>query len=388
MNAPGSERRRVMIFRKRMLPYSETFIAAQGNHLLRWQAVYAGATEDPSGIALLGGAPTCILAKEMPKWRAPLDSWVFKRSCAIPDAWLNKLRDYQPSLIHVHFGPDALFMGMPLSRALGIPLVVTFHGFDITINAPHSRYQRKRARLFQQAAQIIAVSDFIAHKLIEHGCPEEKIIRHYIGIDLEKFTPLQGPVRRKDVVFVGRLTEKKGCRYLIEAMIRLAEQGESHHLHVIGDGVLRESLQKLAMPIAERVTFHGRQGPDFVREMVGSAAVFCAPSVTSQSGDSEGLGMMNLEAMALGTPVVSTFHTAIPEAVIHEDTGILVPEADSCALAVALHRCLKDESLARKLGESGIAHVRRTFDLRKQCESLEAIYESVASRKTGSHDLP
>ena len=371
----------VIVFRKRMLPYSETFIAAQGCHLPHWQAVYGGATEERSGIALLKNAPTCILNKETPKWRAPLASWAFKRFGKIPAAWLRKLRGYQPSLLHVHFGPDALFMGIPLSEALGVPLIVTFHGFDITINAPESRYQRERPKLFQKATQIIAVSDFIALKLIEHGCPEGKIVRHYIGIDLEKFAPLQGPIERKDIVFVGRLTEKKGCRYLIEAIIRLAEQGERNHLHIIGDGALRESLQQLAKPIADLVTFHGRQSPDFVRQMVGSAAVFCAPSVTSRTGDSEGLGMMNLEAMALGTPVVSTFHTAIPEAVIHEKTGILVPEADSSALAIALLRCLKDKNLARKFGENGIAHVQTTFDLRKQCESLEAIYESAVRQQ-------
>ena len=367
MSAPQDQPPRVIVFRKRMLPYSETFVAAQGNHLPRWRAVYAGATEEKSGIKLLEGGPTCILNKEVPRWIAPVASWAFKRLGHIPAAWLRKLRGYAPSLVHVHFGPDGLFMGIPLSTALGIPLVVTFHGFDITINAPDSRYQRERHRLFEQAGQIIAVSDYIAGKLVEHGCPPEKIVRHYIGIDLEKFAPLEGVIERKDVVFVGRLTEKKGCRYLIEAMIRLAEQGERHHLHIVGDGALRESLQQLAQPIADRVTFHGRQSPDFVREKVGQAAVFCAPSVTSRSGDSEGLGMMNLEAMALGTPVVSTFHTAIPEAVIHGETGILVPEADPEALAIALTRCLKDENLARKFGENGIAHVSRTFDLRKQC---------------------
>jgi len=367
-----------------MLPYSETFIAAQGNHLTRWQAVYAGATEERSGIELLENAATCILNKEVPKWRAPFESWAFKRFGSIPDVWLGKLRGFQPSLLHVHFGPDALFMGLPLSKALRVPLVVTFHGFDITINAPETRYESQRPKLFQQAAQIIAVSDFIAGKLIEHGCPEEKIIRHYIGIDLEKFVALKGPSERKDVVFVGRLTEKKGCQYLIEAMIRLAQEGGRHHLHIIGDGVLLKSLQQLAQPIADRMTFHGSQSPDFVREMVGRAAVLCAPSVTSRSGDSEGLGMMNLEAMALGTPVVSTFHAAIPEAVIHEETGILVPEADPAALAFALDRCLKDATLARWLGENGITHVQKNFDVRKQCISLEAIYDVATRRQSDS----
>jgi len=129
--------------------------------------------------------------------------------------------------------------------------------------------------------------------------------------------------------------------------------------------------------LGSHVIFHGSQSPDFVREMVGRAAVFCAPSVTGRNGDSEGLGMVNLEAMALGTPVVSTLHAAIPEAVIHEETGILVPEHDSEALAIALTRLLTDENLAQEFGQKGIAHVRRNFDLKTQCIKLESIYDEL-----------
>ncbi len=371
--------RTVLVFRKRMLPYSETFVAAQGIHLPTWKAVFAGATEDRSGLKLLRGAATCILSNKVPGWLRPLAAFAFKRLGWIPGSWLRALKKHAPALIHVHFGPDALFLGLPLAKALGIPLAVTFHGFDITIDAPESRYQKQRQQLFDEAGRVIAVSHFIKGELIKHGCPPEKISQHYIGIDLEQFTPLSGDFQRKDVVFVGRLTEKKGCRYLIEAMVKLAAAGRTDHLHIIGDGGLRAELEELAKPLGRNVTFHGRRDPGYVREVVGKAAVFCAPSVTSRSGDAEGLGMVNIEAMALGTPVVSTFHTAIPEAVLHEETGILVPEADADALAIALTRCLEDESLARRFGENGIAHVHRTFDIRKQCRSLETIYESTAA---------
>ncbi len=374
MNAPT---RTVLVFRKRMLPYSETFVAAQGNGLPTWKPVYVGATEDRSGLHLLQGAPTCILEHHVPGWLRPLATRAFKRFGIIPRSWLKALQSHRPSLIHAHFGPDALFMGIPLSKALGIPLVVTFHGFDIMIDAPGSRYQTKRHLLFQQAARVIAVSDFIANELARHGCPREKITRHYIGIDLDAFSPISGEFVRKDVVFVGRLTEKKGCEYLIRAMLQLAAGGCRQRLHIIGDGGLRHKLEEQARPLGEQVVFHGRQGPAAVREMVGRAAVFCVPSVTSRSGDAEGLGMVNLEAMALGTPVVSTYHTAIPEAVPHGQAGILVPEADPDALALALARFLNDPALARQFGENGIAHVRRSFDIRTQCQALEGIYESV-----------
>ncbi len=364
----------VLIFRKRMLPYSETFIAAQGTSLPTWKPVFAGATADRSGWPLLKHAATCILTESVPSWREGIDSFLFKRLGKVPSPWLARLTAFRPDLLHVHFGPDALFMGMPLSAALRIPLVVTFHGFDITIDAPSSSYQKRRTELFSRAAKVIAVSGYIRQELEAHGCPPEKIVRHYIGIDLEKFTPIPGDFNRKDIVFVGRLTEKKGCRYVIEAMRMIADRFPDQRLHIIGDGALRASLGELARPLGNRVLFHGRQGPDFVRETVGRASVFCAPSVTSRSGDAEGLGMVNLEAMALGTPVVSTFHTAIPEAVVHNQTGILVPEHDPHALANALAGCLSNPSTARTLGHKGITHVSTLFDIKKQCVELERIY--------------
>ncbi len=369
----------VLVFRKRILPYSETFIAAQGNHLQNWKPVFVGATTEHSGAGLLHGADTCVLGQHVTRWRRALAVTAFKRFGSIPRSWLEALRKHQPALIHVHFGPDALAMGLPLAKALGIPLVVTFHGFDIMIDTPQSRYQMNRHKLFQQASRVIAVSDYIREQLIRHGCPKAKIIRHYIGIDLGSFEPIIGDFQRKDIVFVGRLTEKKGCCYLIEAVIRLAAIGCNPHLHIIGDGRLREELEQLARPLGDQVTFHGSQAPPVVREMVGHAAVFCAPSVTGRNGDAEGLGMVNLEAMALGTPVVSTFHTAIPEAVLNERTGILVPEADPEALAWALRRCLEDRDLSIQFAKNGIAHVRQNFDIRKQCKQLETIYEAVVA---------
>ena len=377
-SAPG-EAPCVLVFRKRLLPYSETFIAAQGRFLSRWRACYAGVTEDRSGSMLLDGTAVRILSRYVAHWWRPFAVALFKRLGVVPGRWLRVLRGHGPRLVHAHFGPDALWMGLPLARALGLPLIVTIHGFDITVNAPRSRYQRHRRRLFEQADRVLAVSDFIAAQLVKHGCPPEKIITHYIGIDLEHFVAPDDAIPRQDVVFVGRLAEKKGCRYLILAMILLARRGHHHHLHILGDGKLRRELEELAQPLGNAVTFHGQCGPERVRERVGRAAVFCVPSVTGGNGDSEGLPMVNLEAMALRTPVVSTVHSGIPEAVLHEQTGILVPEADPEALAAALLRCLSDAPLARKFADNGLAHVRRHFDLRHQCRSLEAIYDAVAA---------
>ena len=371
-----------LVFRKRMLPYSETFIAAQGNGLLTWKSVFVGATEDQSGLHLLRGAQTCLLTQHVSRWLHPLVTRLFKRFGIIPRQWLMALQFHLPSLIHVHFGPDALFLGIPLSKALGLPLVVTFHGFDVMIDAPNSRYQKNRRKLFDHATKVIAVSDFIAAELVRQGCPLEKITRHYIGIDLDLFRPLEENFVRKDIVFVGRLTEKKGCEYLIHAMFLLANRGCRPRLHIIGDGGLRQKLEKQARPLGGQIVFHGRQEPEAVREMVGRAAVFCVPSVTGRNGDTEGLPMVNLEAMALRTPVVSTFHAGIPEAVCHEQTGLLVPEADPQALALALERCLNDKELAESFGANGMDRVQKYFDIRKQCQDLEAIYESVIATGT------
>ena len=118
--------------------------------------------------------------------------------------------------------------------------------------------------------------------------------------------------------------------------------------------------------------------------MLERATIFCVPSRTARTGDSEGLGIVFLEAQAMGVPVVSSFHGGVSEAVIHGETGLLSPEGDYRTLADHLQLLLRREDLRLLYGERGIQWVREAFDIEMQTSGLEDIYEEVlAQRATG-----
>jgi glycosyltransferase involved in cell wall biosynthesis len=262
---------------------------------------------------------------------------------------------------------------MPLARALGVPLVVTLHGADITVRGAAERYRA----LAEQAAAFICVSGFIRDRALEAGLPAEKLRVHYIGIDRKLFVPAPEGVEPTGVLFVGRLVEKKGCEYLIRAMAEVQRAHPDASLTVVGDGPLRPALEQEAARLGVDVQFLGILPPDAVKLELRRASVFCVPSVEATNGDCEGLGMVFIEAAAMGVPVVSTRHGGIPEAVSDGNTGLLVPEKDVLSLAAALERTLRDVSFRQQLSVEGQRFVERRFDLAGQTAGLETLYDEV-----------
>src|SRR5262249_12360221 len=138
---------------------------------------------------------------------------------------IRQLRELNPVLIHAHFGPDGIH-AMPVAEKLGVPLVVTFHGYDVTMSdqalAAQSMtlrlYVRRQARLQQGAELFLCVSNFIRKKLLAKGSPAEKMLVHYIGVDTDFFQTDSSTERKKIVLFVSRLVENKGGDFLLRAM--------------------------------------------------------------------------------------------------------------------------------------------------------------------------
>jgi colanic acid/amylovoran biosynthesis glycosyltransferase len=399
----------VLIYRDTLLPQSETFIPAQVGALDRFAAVFVG-TRRESGFAadsieILGGD------RLSPLWKT-----LFKTMGQIPPGWLDRLRRHQPRLIHAHFGPDGTF-ALPLARALRIPLVVTFHGYDATLaglsesalaRSPlaltrqfvqqrgtfyREQYLRRRSRLFAEADCIIAVSDFIADRLRQAGCPDSKLRVHYIGIDRSRFVARTcqpqslGSIPEPPIVlFVGRLVEKKGASDLIQACAQLDPQPK---LVIIGDGPLRSDLEAETQTLKVNAEFLGYQPPESVQHWLTQAQIFCVPSRTARSGDAEGLGMVFAEAQAMGIPVVSCRSGGVPEVVQDHHTGLLVPEADPTALAAALGRILRDQSLRESLSAAGPHWIADRFDLQTNTAKLEAIYDEIlAQHRSKQHHQP
>ena len=297
----------VVIFCDHLLYPSETFIRAQAQSLLRYKPVYAGSRrvrglELPSeSTYTVSGGGVNGKAREM------YCSSFFGTAPHL----VEQLRSLDPVLIHSHFGPDGL-RALPLARKLGLPLIVTFHGSDATatdvrhVKAPfgHRRYLVQRGVLRRGATLFIAVSEFIRGKLLEQHFPAEKTLVHYIGVDTKLFSPAQGE-QDSTVLFVGRLAERKGVEFLIRAMAEVQKENPATELVIIGDGVLRGDLEKLASASLRRYRFLGVQPPNVVREWLDRASVFCAPSICTRSGEEEAFGMVFAEAQAMETPVVS-----------------------------------------------------------------------------------
>lgn len=375
------------IYRDKLLPPSETFIRAQGEGLQRFTPYYVG-TERVHGLDL---PPERVLVASNGGVIGKIGQACFKLTGFHP-GWIHQLRQIKAQLIHAHFATDAVF-AMALANQLHLPLVTTCHGYDVTIKdeCDHSLsrkfYLSKRRELQQRGNLFIAVSNFIKQKMIEQGFPEDKIIQHYIGIDVDHFTPDLRVKREPIVLFVGRLVEKKGAEYLIRAMSQVQKNMPDVELVVIGDGPLRQHLEKLASGMLSKYRFLGVQSPEAVKSWLNKAMVFSVPSIISDNGDAEGFGMVFAEANAMGVPVVSFASGGIRESVAHEETGFLAPEKDTDQLASYILSLFKDRELWERFSRQGRERVQKLFNLHKNSRFLEEIYSDVINEWNRGIDI-
>lgn len=368
-------RRTVLIFRYELLPASETFIKAQAGALAEFQPCYTGVERVVKGLPIPDDSILLMNGK-------PIRDRVERRaflSAGWAPIFTRRLRERTPALIHAHFAPDGA-IALPLASQLGVPLIVTLHGYDVTsseefLKRGHgSIYLKRKHHLFERASLFICVSEFIKQKAMEVGFPESKLRVHYIGVDRRFFRPALSARERDLVLFVGRLVEKKGCAYLIEAMELVQKKCADARLVIIGDGPLRQSLETLARQKTVACEFLGSQPVEIVREWIGRARVLCVPSVTAANGDSEGLPTVLMEGQAMGVPAVSTVHAGIPEIIRDGETGLLATERDHKNLAAHILRYLEDDSFWSRCSDLALQGVQERFDLQRQTARLEDIY--------------
>jgi colanic acid/amylovoran biosynthesis glycosyltransferase len=366
--------RRVAIFRKRLLSYSETFIADQGQLLPTYEPLYCGYDVDASGQQMIANARRILLSEYS---RAPsLSKLRLRHGLGGGRRWLAAIAELNPALMHAHFfndGSDAI----RLVEKLQLPLITTVHGHDITKHDNAGAQLRLRRKFFSRVDRVIAVSNYMAEQALERGCPEHKLRQHYIGIDLEKFTRPKAETEQPSILFVGRLVEKKGCTYLLQAIESLQARFPDLTLTLVGDGDLRQSLEREVEQRGINAEFTGSETAAQIRERLARCWVFAAPSITAVSGDTEGLGMVFLEAQALNTPVVSFRSGGVVEAVADGVSGLLCEEKDVPALAANMAELLENSNLRHNMGAEGRKRIETEFDVRRQCAKLEQIYDEL-----------
>jgi len=365
----------VAIFRKRLLSYSETFIADQGRFLPTYRPVFCGYRKEVSGIQMLEGSEQILLDDYSSM--ASLSKFMFRHGLGGGKAWIAAIDGQSPALIHAHFFNDGLD-AIRLGDKLDLPVITTVHGHDITKHENAVAQSPSNQRFFDRVERVIAVSEFMAKQALARGCPESKLLQHYIGIDLDKFTLQKDESEQPSLLFVGRLVEKKGCTYLLQAMEHLQKRFPDLQLTIMGEGELKSSLQQEAIARQLNVRFTGAANATQIRQQLASCWLFVAPSITATSGDMEGLGMVFLEAQALHTPVVSFRSGGLVEAVEEDKTALLSAEKDVSGLTENIARLLENSTLRHNMGAEGRKRVEENFDVRKQCAKLETIYAKLS----------
>lgn len=284
-------------------------------------------------------------------------------------------------IIHCQFGTLGLrALDLNPVRPREYKIVTSIRGSDVTWFL--KKHPGIYDELFRQGDLFLPVCQFLKERLIQEGCEERKIVVHYSGIDCSKFEYVQRkrvsgePMK---VLTVARLVEKKGVVFAIEAVADLLSKGEEVEYTVVGDGVLRVSLQQMieSMEIGRQVKLLGWKTHEEVKTLLEESHVLVAPSLTSEGGDQEGIPNAIKEAMASGLPVISTFHSGIPELVVDGVTGILVPEKNASSLAASLAYLIRNPEICDKMGEAGRKQVEQKFDTRCLNKKLEELYLSV-----------
>jgi glycosyltransferase involved in cell wall biosynthesis len=178
-------------------------------------------------------------------------------------------------------------------------------------------------------------------------------------------------------VAVGRLVEKKGFAYLIEACGILAKRGRHFGCQIIGPGLLEPDLRSQIerLNLQARVELIGPRPQSEVFKYIQGAAVLAAPCVVGTDGNRDGLPTVLLEAMALGTPCVSTDVTGIPEVLHDGETGLMVSQHDPDALASAIERLLVDPALRVRLSTRARRLIETEFDIHRNTAHLRTIFE-------------
>jgi glycosyltransferase involved in cell wall biosynthesis len=360
----------LLVYRDRIVTRSEAnFLRRQYIGFRRLAPVWIGRRADV-GLPDLEAKPILLGRRGVP---GALDRFLFKQFGRLPPE--PDLAVLRPRLIHAHFGRGGA-LALPIARALRLPLVVTFHGGDATKEKHYQRqfiptiFQRRCAALQREAALIICVAEYIREVLLIRGFPAAKLKVIRYGVEPEADDRTEPPAQRPYLLFVGRFVEKKGVRYLLDAMRRLESDAAPVDLVLVGDGPMAESLKRHAAGLTGARFLSWLPNRE-VRRMMRNALALCVPSVPIQNGDSEGLPNVVLEAMASAAPVIASDVGGIGEAVEHGRTGFLLPPADSRAIAAAVLRLLGDQALCSQMGVAARAAAAAHFDALTQSRLLE-----------------
>ncbi|HKY59737.1 MAG TPA: glycosyltransferase family 4 protein [Gemmatimonadota bacterium] len=281
-------------------------------------------------------------------------------------------RNLRPDAVHVHWAIPHGVHGAAAARAARAALVTTFYGAEIRWAERRFPPGKAFLRWYGRRSHLVAISESTRRMLAPYALRPIDVIPY--GVSMPGEAAAGGRAADPPILlFVGRLVTRKGVDRLLEALATLRDR--PWRLEVIGFGPERERLEALAgqLGLAERVAFLGRVPNEELTAAYRRATAFVLPATLDEREDTEGLGVVLLEAMSHALPVVATRRGGITDVVIDGRTGILV-EDEVPALAAGVRRLLEDPATARDMGERGRERVRTAFGWDSIVDRLEAVY--------------
>lgn len=277
-------------------------------------------------------------------------------------------------VVHVHWAVPHGIIGWTASRAAGAELVTTFYGAEIRWAETRFPPAKPFLRWYCQRSKLIAISASTQAALASYAPNEIDIIPY--GVPLPAVDLETGPQPTTDdpvILFVGRLVKRKGVDRLLEALA--TQRDQRWRLEIVGFGPEHDRLAKLAgdLDIAGRVEFLGKVSQADLVTAYRRAACFVLPATLDARDDTEGLGVVLLEAMTYGTPVVATRRGGITDIVEDGQTGLLVEDTVP-AIADGIRRVLTDQALADRIGSAGRQYVRTAFGWETILSRLDQVY--------------
>jgi colanic acid/amylovoran biosynthesis glycosyltransferase len=271
-----------------------------------------------------------------------------------------------------------------------VPVVVSFHGADASLDARKPERVAGLLEVFRYAKRIFARSEALLGNLEQLGCPVEKLRLQRTGIPLDEwaFVDRQPPADGAWVLLQAcRLVEKKGLLATLEAFRLIQAVFPLARLILVGDGPILALLQEkaAALGLVGQVDFPGFLSQGQLRPISAAAHLFFHPSQTAADGNREGVPNAMLEAMACGLPILATQHGGIPEAVTHGSSGFLVEERDAEGLARHALELMRSPERYLAMSRAAREEVETKFERNRVSAALEAEYELVHEACSSGH---
>jgi colanic acid/amylovoran biosynthesis glycosyltransferase len=289
------------------------------------------------------------------------------------------IRSFQKNKINVvlaEYGTTGVQL-LKVCKYLNLSLIVHFHGYDASIKKVLEDNIILYREMFGYAKYIIVVSNIMKNKILELGCPEEKILLNIYGPN-DDFLKINPNYSGKYFISIGRFVDKKAPYYLILTMRKVVESHPNTKLFIGGNGALYNTCKNLIQyyNLKDNIILLDIIKPQEYQEYLKNAIAYVQHSITAENGDMEGTPVSIIEASAAGLPVISTLHAGIPDVIIHEKTGFLVEEHDVENMAGYIIHLIENPSLAKAMGALGKKNIQENFSITKHLNILSELIQS------------